>query len=828
MKRIFFLLLSILCLASLAACGKDAESDHVHAYEPSVIPPSCESAGYTEYRCACGDHHHSDPTAPTGHRMTVTSPEAACDTYTQLVSTCSVCGKSTTEITDQKGTLHSMKTTVVYPTRETGGYTLHACRRCEYSYQDSLTNPVTYSTGLTYEKRSDGYYVTGIGSCRDTEIAVPAVSEQGYKVVGIATNAFRKLSITSLTVENGVQILEDSAISECPSLTTVTLPPSIKEAEDALYALPSLNTLTLTPTRPLVTYFEGESDERFQKVEFSISEFPYIGKGTLPLSLKTVHIVGSACDMALRGCSMVETVTVDERIQSLPNMLFSGCTSLTNVSFSDHLTSIGASAFSGCSSLSELLLPNTVTSMGDYALSGMKITEMVLPEKLTKLPMGLFSGCDRLEQVNIPTGVTRIGDHVFKDCAALRSVEIPNGVTSLGYGVFLQSGLTSIRLPDSITDMSAVGIFSDCASLESVTLPTKLTSLGNYTFERCAALQSVLLPETLLTIGKEAFAESGITSIQLPSTLTSIGEKAFENCDGLKSVQIPESVKTMGAGTFLNCDLLSEVIFLGIELPDASSPFAGVPLLKTVQLSEGLTKIPHSFFANCIALETITVPSTVTQIGSQAFYGCTSLHTVDLSGAAITYGDGTATWNSYVFSGCTSLQTVLNDENVVQSYDETVFENTPLQSNKDGFCIGNGLLIKVYPNFPFDPTTVTVPETVRFVRDTAFYQCGNLTEIIFSEGTVSIGRAAFSECYNLTRVVLPDSLQSLHEKAFQSSDVTEIEIGSAVSLLTQTTLPSSLKVIRFRGTTEEWTKLFPVFPTAFDGISVICSDGSVT
>ena len=55
-------------------------------------------------------------------------------------------------------------------------------------------------------------------------------------------------------------------------------------------------------------------------------------------------------------------------------------------------------------------------------------------------------------------------------------VVIPEGVTGIGYEAFQWSGLTSISLPDSVTDVD-FGAFSYCTALSNVTLHASAAAL---------------------------------------------------------------------------------------------------------------------------------------------------------------------------------------------------------------------------------------------------------------------------------------------------------------------------------------------------------------
>lgn len=104
----------------------------VHDYVTTVVAPTCTEQGYTLHECECGYSYRSDETPALGHDYVETSLE----TYT-----CTRCGDTYSDH------VHSYSSTVVPPTCEEDGYTLHECA-CGHSYRD---NPVE-KLGHDYKK----------------------------------------------------------------------------------------------------------------------------------------------------------------------------------------------------------------------------------------------------------------------------------------------------------------------------------------------------------------------------------------------------------------------------------------------------------------------------------------------------------------------------------------------------------------------------------------------------------------------------------------------------------------------------------------------------
>lgn len=127
-----------------------------------------------------------------------------------------------------------------------------------------------------------------------------------------------------------------------------------------------------------------------------------------------------------------------------------------------------------------------------------------------------------------------------------------------------------------------------------------------------------------------------------------IGDKAFYNNNTIQSVSMEEGIKTIGVFAFVNCTYLEEVIMCDsiTTLNDYGAPFGpfgNCARLKSVKLSEGLSKIPEWCFKECRSLNQIVIPRNVESIERGAFESCSSLSNVDFSMAKnLTVIDGEA------------------------------------------------------------------------------------------------------------------------------------------------------------------------------------------
>ena len=235
------------------------------------------------------------------------------------------------------------------------------------------------------------------------------------------------------------------------------------------------------------------------------------------------------------------------------------------------VTSIGDEAFSWCSSLTSVELPDSVTSMGANPFKGSKLLKNIRVS--TEQPVFavidgvLFNKAEKslicypagkqADAYKVPQGIQQIGDYALY-CASLTSIELPDGVTNIGNKVFSGcSSLTSIELPDGVTSIGNQA-FSGCSSLTSIELSDSVTSIGIDAFRRCKALTNIVIPDSVTSIGAGAFSIClALTDIIIPDSVTSIEFYTFYHCEALKNVTIPESVTYIDSGAFEGCDNLT-------------------------------------------------------------------------------------------------------------------------------------------------------------------------------------------------------------------------------------------------------------------------------
>lgn len=241
-------------------------------------------------------------------------------------------------------------------------------------------------------------------------------------------------------------------------------------------------------------------------------------------------------------------------------------------------------------------------------------------------------------------------------------------VTALGHRAFYEKTVTTVVVPDSVTEIGAA-CFSGDNYLVSLKLPDGLKRLPPASLESCMRLYDFDLPQSLEKIYSSVFEFNYyLTHLTLPSSLTEIEQLNFIGLYGLQSLTLAEDnatfkldetnglLMTADGTRLLHCftDISpAEEIILpeGVKIVD---PFAFHYDydVKRIVLPEGVETIGAMAFAMCPNLTEIVIPASVTDIGvMDGLDGRTGI--ISYKGNVIVTPEGSPAWNWAVETGAT-------------------------------------------------------------------------------------------------------------------------------------------------------------------------------
>lgn len=214
-----------------------------------------------------------------------------------------------------------------------------------------------------------------------------------------------------------------------------------------------------------------------------------------------------------------------------------------------------------------------VTTIGNAAFRDSSVTSVTIPASVTEIGSNAFAGCTNLTSVNYIGGdwsklTIQSGNPAVEDAAkdaaneqlfdfefilnntavivisykgTAADVTIPSRykgkpVTAINNAAFLNSAVTSVTIPDSITSIPDAA-FINCFQLTNISIPNSVTYIGYFAFNSCTSLKSITLPSSLSTISRALFSGcSQLTTIHIPVSVTSIEDDAFAGCPSSMTV----------------------------------------------------------------------------------------------------------------------------------------------------------------------------------------------------------------------------------------------------------------------------------------------------
>ena len=201
-----------------------------------------------------------------------------------------------------------------------------------------------------------------------------------------------------------------------------------------------------------------------------------------------------------------------------------------------------------------------------------------------------------------------------------------------------------------------------------------------------------------------------------------------------------------------------------------------------------LSKLPSCFLC-ATDISKFEIPDSITSIGDGAFWNCDSL-------TSVTIGNGVSSVGERSFYNCYKLTSVYITD--IAAWCNIDFGNgysNPLYYAKNIYL--NGDLI----------TDLVIPNGVTAIKDYAFLKCSSLTSVTIPDSVTAIGEDAFYNCDSLTSVILGNNVKSIGDHAFEEC--------------------RDNLVINYRGSKEDWLKIYNTDAFIHTYFTVNCIDGKI-
>ena len=587
----------------------------------------------------------------------------------------------------------------------------------------------------------------------------------GDQVTTIPNNAFsNNTNLKEVEIPNSVTSIGSSAFSSCSGLTSVIIPNSVTNI--GAWAFSDCSGLTSIEIPNSITNIECE-----------------VFKGCTNLSsAKIPNSVKSIGEGAFKNCAGLTSMEIPNSVTYINDNAFNGCTGLTSVVIPNSVSHIDLDAFSGCSGLKKSAYPDYLRDPFNNGVS------IFYPAKGAIIENGFVYGPEKsaiyfaplsLEgDYSIPSSVITIGNSAFCLCSGLKSLTIPSSVKYINNSAFNGcSGLTSVVIPNSVTHIGNRA-FKDCTGLTSVVIPNS-ASTGDQAFNGCSNLKKSAYPDnytrnpfnTGVTIAYPAegsIIENGFVygpeksaiyfapltlegDYTIPNITTTVGDNAFYGCTGLNTLTVESGTQTLDFGAdALN---LAPIETLNIGRNWTYSKNEAISThIKSVNISDYVTKIPDYAFYKCSGLTSVEFPNSVTSVGKHAFDRCSDITSIIIPPGVTSIGDE-------AFSNCFSLKKSAYPDNLDNPFHYGISVPYPAKNaiTENGW-IYNSEKSAIY----FAPFTLegeyTVDKTVKSIGTKAFMACSGLTSVnSLAEIPPKMAGDSFGGLYATATLTLPET-----------------------------------------------------------------------
>lgn len=422
---------------------------------------------------------------------------------------------------------------------------------------------------------------------------------------------------------------------------------------------------------------------------------------------------------------------------------------------------------------SSLIIPSEyqgrkVRSIAEYGFKGFPyLVSVTLPDTLESIPTTAFDGAKRLEEFKIESTevvnpvfyvvegtllINLMGESKIWIVPAAKSgvYRVPDGVTQIGSGTFVNSKISSVIIPASVTSVVS-SAFKNCSELTSVIfeeagdgVAEKLLMIATDAFVETTNVEELVLPARLSEMDDiQAFLSTfqKLSDLKIVGTYETQVYTTLDDTDGGKNVA--GMLSNVNKDTLLYCPIninKNNDVNFEVEIPSKITTIAARAFDSDSESYESGKRSYHN-------ISKVTFHGNIVNIGKRAFYKAASIKEVYFKAVRMPIGMDIG---DEAFYGA-GLETVTFEENGTWKDGVYVYNN-------DATCGVVSIGYRAFANT--DITEINLPNSVKHIAEEAFANNYKLTTIDFLRisSDLDFGVRVFASCRSLESVNLTDNV----------------------------------------------------------------------
>ncbi|EDR29926.1 hypothetical protein EDI_233880 [Entamoeba dispar SAW760] len=565
-------------------------------------------------------------------------------------------------------------------------------------------------------------------------------------------------NINSMIFDNNTERIEELRIDIPSNITSFYLSSSITSFRtECLFA----------NIKELV--FSSLSDDRL----ITILDFKNVTRIVLPSTLKIIHKDSFSC------CSIKE-IHIPNSVTRIEDHSFYSCKLLESLFIPSSVQNYGSYVLEDCQALKQITFENkdfiveneiTYEEYTRYIKNNIKTNKVVLGSKESSL-------------TQIPTNCSVL---IYGFLPSLQLNEIPPNVIYFNNISFLNSQLTSLTIPSTVTSFVPYGL-STLRNLKELSLYKNTILSSQWILDSMTSLEKVNLIDGSLSdmvVSYDSFLRMRARGVFLPNVKWNEDDELKYG----KRLTINEKEDLVFE------DNLHSYKSLNINEPINPFEFHSFFYLRTVKLSDEIKEIPNCCFFRCYSLSQINIPKHCTSIGMFAFKWCESLTSLSIPSNIKIIEDG-------AFYGCISLKEIfINNNNIkigfdafgkcvsldfinigginIKEYPYEVNYQQMKQFENIGILCSNVVLqnddIKIFGS------NIMNDECVKRIDDCCFKENKDMHKLIIPKHIKRLGKFSFKDCTSLKSVSVPSSITLIPYCCFDGcSSLEKVELPKGI------------------------------------------------